>query len=155
MKPITEILSREHQVVLSRLAELERALDVYAEEVLCDTLRFFDEVVTLHRRKEEEILFPALSAHFPPDAGPIACMLDEHREEKRHLQGLSQALDVGDREKIIIHGRSIVDLLRQHIMKEDHVLFPMAERLLDEDQRHRVGAGFRAIGSCCTDVDRR
>ena len=149
LKPVTEILSREHQVVLGRLSELESALDSYSEEALRDTLRFFDESVTLHRRKEEEILFPALSPHFPADAGPVVCMLGEHREEKRLLDELRQALERGDREKAIVHGRFIVDLLRQHITKEDHVLFPMAERLLDPAQRDHISAGFKSIGNCC------
>jgi len=152
LKPVTEILSREHQVVLSRLTELERALDTYSEETLRDTLRFFDESVTLHRRKEEEVLFPALSAHFPPDTGPVACMLAEHQDEKRHLDELRQALEKGDRVKVIVHGQLIVNHLRQHISKEDQVLFPMAERLLGHDQRDRISSGFKSIGNCCPEA---
>ncbi len=153
MKPVTEILSREHQVVLGRLTELERALDPYSEETLRDTLRFFDEGVTLHRRKEEEVLFPALSALFPPDTGPVACMLAEHQDEKRHLDELRQALERGERGKVIVHGRLIVDHLRQHITKEDQVLFPMAEDFLDAAQCDRISASFETIGNCCPEAN--
>ena len=155
LKPITEILGREHQVVLGRLSELEKALDSYSEETLRDTLRFFDEGVTLHRRKEEEVLFPALSAHFPSGTGPVACMLGEHREEKRQLDELRQALERGDRGKVLVHGRFIVDHLRQHITKEDQVLFPMAESLLDHAQRDRISAGFESIGNCCPEANHK
>ncbi len=153
LKPVTQILIREHQVVLGRLTELERALDPYSEETLRDTLRFFDEGVTLHRRKEEEVLFPALSAHFPPDTGPVICMLAEHQDEKRYLDELRQALEKGDRGKVIVQGQVIVDHLRQHISKEDQVLFPMAERLLDHAQRDQISASFESIGNCCPEAD--
>ena len=37
------------------------------------------------------------------------------------------------------------DLLRQHIGKEDHVLFPMGRRLLNEEQMVALQEEFRTV----------
>lgn len=149
MEPVTQVLSREHRVVLARLDDFEKALDGYSPDALFDALRFFDERLILHRRKEEEILFPALARHFPPNIGPVSCMLEEHRDEKVHLDGLRRALEAGEREVVITHGRHILKHLRNHIWKEDNILFPMAERLLGAEEIEVVRKGFQAIGCCC------
>ena len=76
----------------------------------------------------------------------------------RHLQQLHKFLILrsGDAHAvggIREHASELRNLLREHIDKEDHVLYPMAERLLSEDdkatmierfeeiERERVGAG--------------
>ena len=149
MDKVTEILSREHQVILKQLARLEAALDPYAPEAVNEVLRFFDDGVALHRRKEEEILFPAIAEHFPPNVGPIACMLEDHRDEKKHLEELRVAVRSDNRSMAIGHARFILEFLRSHIAKEDNVLFPMAERILSAEARERVQSGFQSIGACC------
>ncbi|MBI3098745.1 MAG: hemerythrin domain-containing protein [Planctomycetes bacterium] len=144
---LTEILSREHLVVLQKLAVLEQALAPFDEAKVREVLHFFDHQIVLHRRKEEEILFPRLASHFPENAGPVFVMLEEHREEKRHIEGMRSSLGAGDSAAVAMHARHILDLLRQHIAKEDQVLFPMAEEMLADAERPAVERGFREIGT--------
>jgi hemerythrin-like domain-containing protein len=149
MEPVTEVLGREHRVVLGVLDRFERALEEHRFEDLRDPLSFFEERLVLHRRKEEEVLFPALAPHFPPGMGPVACMIEEHRDERVHLDRLAEALDLNDAAAVVSHGHAVLQHLRNHIWKEDNILFPMAERLLDRAARERVLAGFAGIGCCC------
>ncbi|MBI4512156.1 MAG: hemerythrin domain-containing protein [Deltaproteobacteria bacterium] len=151
IQDFTQGLSQEHMLVLEELDMLERALKAKDLPRIAGTLRFFDEKVALHRRKEEEILFPAL-AKFPPIAhGPIACMLEEHREEKRLLEEIRHSLDAiekgGDawaRLRASVAG--VLSLLRAHIMKEDKVLFPLAERTLVEEDAAKVRRRMEEVG---------
>lgn len=153
MTNVTEILSREHQVVLGRLDALERALDAYDVNGLREALHFFDERLVLHRRKEEEVLFPALGAHIGTEVGPVACMLEEHRDEREKIETIRDALrdpsSTGARDRILAAGRYILELLRHHIQKEDRVLFPMAESVLSDEEKKAVKSGMDAIGYCC------
>ena len=149
---ITHLLSQEHQVVLEQLQALEAALDRFDPGQVAATLRFFDEQVTLHRRKEEEVLFPALARYIGTEMGPIAVMLHEHREEQARLEEIRVALDAGDtpeaRGTLRRAGRQILDLLRNHIAKEDNVLFPLAERTLSAEEKMEAQEGMDAIGYC-------
>ena len=44
--------------------------------------------------------------------------------------------------RFVSHARSYVSLLREHIQKEDHCLFPIAERTLTEDDRQELARQF-------------
>ena len=151
MEQLTEILTREHQTVLGALDRLEEAIEADSRSAIEDALHFLDERLIPHRRKEEEVLFPELAKRFPPDAGPVVCMLEEHGEERRRLSALWIALGSHDRKAVVQEEQAVLDHLRGHIAKEETVLFPMAEALLEGDARSRVHAGFRSIGACCTE----
>lgn len=153
MKCVTESLKREHQVVLQRLDRFEQALDRTDLAAIRDMLNFFDEGLSLHRRKEEEVLFPALAVHWGDSVGPIACMLKEHEDERAKFELIRAALegetDARELEQALAAGRYILTLLRQHIAKEDTVLFPLAESALSEAEKTRVKEQMDAIGYCC------
>ncbi|MCZ6692075.1 MAG: hemerythrin domain-containing protein [Planctomycetota bacterium] len=152
---LTTILSREHQVILSRLGELEDALKDLDLAMLEDVLRFFEADLPLHRRKEEEILFPVLARHIGAEGGPISAMLAEHETEKAYLEDLRRAVnevksgaDAGG--AVRSSATAILFLLRAHIQKEDEFLFPMAEQFLTDEEKAEVGRAMEAIGTCCS-----
>jgi hemerythrin-like domain-containing protein len=105
-----------------------------------------------HHRKEEGVLFKALAQYgFSPDAGPVAVMLSEHEEARRYTQALTESAqklhrgDQGAREDLIMYAMSYVRHLRQHIMKENNVLFPMADRVVPQDEAARIEADFARV----------
>jgi hemerythrin-like domain-containing protein len=102
-----------------------------------------------HHKKEEGVLFQSMVAYGAAvDGGPIGVMLREHemgRAYTRGLRGAAQRLDAGDasaKAEVIQNARGYAGLLRQHIMKEDNILFPMAEKLLPVSEQERVAQGF-------------
>lgn len=100
---------------------------------------------TLHHGKEEDVLFEALVEEgMPLESGPIAAMLEEHQVGRALVRQMAQALDhlsagtaTASRE-IERAGRAYIDLLRQHIEKEDDGVFEMADRALDEPGCRKV-----------------
>ncbi len=151
MKP-TEILMEEHRVIERVLSALERASDrlIRGEDVY---LRFFigtsvfirDYAENCHNRKEEAVLFPALIENgLPQDSGPIAVLLAEHEEGRKLTQKMRQLTerlqggDVQARQLVGQCGLDYVKLLRQHIKKEDGILFPMADRLISVEKQEQI-----------------
>lgn len=104
----------------------------------CDLLRFFELFVDLaHQRKEEEVLFPAL-LRTGRMTSRVAELLSEHGGERRALGRMRAALtDVAAGEQrseqrfaTIAEGYTRAQL--EHADKEDQVLLPLAEELLDD-----------------------
>lgn len=133
------ILMEEHRLFLWLLDALERwaARLEQGDDVASDLPRFVRVLVELvdqhHHGKEEDILFRAMIAHgFPSDQGPLAVMLHEHELGRAHvlsLRSLAEAPPLAHA-VAIDHARKYAALLRQHIHKEDNILYPMAIRLL-------------------------
>ena len=152
----TEVLMEEHRVIERVLTALERAAtrlskgqDVY--------LRFFAGTAVFitnftdgnHHYKEEAILFPALVENgLSKETGPVAVMLAEHAEGRRLNQKMKQATerlqtsDDAARNELVQNALSYVKLLRQHIYKEDNILFPMADKVIPADQQQQLTEAF-------------
>ena len=155
----TEILMEEHQVIMRVLAALEKsARRLEAGEPV--QAAFFVESADFikgfadgcHHKKEEGVLFPAMiEAGLPKDAGPVAVMLAEHEEGRRLTRGMRQAaekLAQGEqaaRQEITSNAMGYVHLLRQHIQKENYILFPMADKIIPPDRQPQVNADFDRI----------
>lgn len=111
------------------------------------------DVDRIHGQQEERGLFPALGRYLPTDEGPIAVMVGEHEA----LRGLERALEregsklesdpEADEAKrtIIATTGGVADLLSQHVLKEDSVLFPMAYQLLSPRELDEVWEVFREV----------
>jgi hemerythrin-like domain-containing protein len=98
-----------------------------------------------HHGKEEDILFKAMiDAGFPRHGGPIAVMLQEHdmgREQVAVLRAQSEKKEpwtAEDRQRLAEAAYGYAALLRQHIHKEDAILYPMAEQRLPPEVMERV-----------------
>jgi len=85
------------------------------------------------------------------DSGPIAVMLVEHSEGRRlfsHIDGLLPAAKQGNQGAIMAIGETLaayVNLLENHIAKENNVLFPLAERLLGEADSAALEKAFALV----------
>lgn len=152
MRP-TDILSAEHRVIeqvldcLEALAERARddgRLDVARAETALEVVRTFAD--RCHHGKEEERLFPMLVARgMSTQLGPIAVMLDDHRAGREYVRRMGEAAAAADAAAFVPAAAGYVALLRDHIAKEDGVLFPLAESMLDETAREALLASFRAF----------
>ncbi len=135
----TQVLMDEHQHILRTLACMEKLLSdaEYADEPketfaeIVDFLRNYAD--RLHHGKEEALLFPALEeAGISADQGPTAAMRYEHDMMRGMVRRISEQCEAEsfDRPVVRMVGMQLVETLRSHIAKEDHILFPMAERLM-------------------------
>ena len=158
MKP-TEILRHEHQIVLAVLDAADRevqemqakgAVDVGKITRIVDFLRVF--VDKCHHGKEERALFPKLIARgMPLETGPIAVMLHEHtlgREGVAAVAGALQRVSAGDgaaTAQLAEHLCGYTKLLREHIDKENSVLFVFADKILTPADQEELEKAFESI----------
>lgn len=136
----TEELIREHRDVECLLDRLEVLLDdVNANRrEITDTFALVRRDLGVHLRKEEEAYFPALENYIPKSTGPLAVMLIDHNDLRRLEEEFPE------------NGLEFIAILRQHIQKEDHVLFPLAEARFTPEERESVYGVMQEIGKGAT-----
>lgn len=145
----TEALKAEHRVIEKALAGVEKLIKssgpipVEQWSKALDFIRNFAD--KCHHLKEEGILFPALEERgIPREGGPIGMMLFEHEEGRSYVRAMATALSAaaqdpeGARAKLVENARAYLRLLREHIAKEDEVLFEMADAHLDAEEQKKL-----------------
>jgi hemerythrin-like domain-containing protein len=115
-----------------------------------DFLRNFAD--RCHHHKEEQLLFPALEARgVAREGGPIGVLLDDHVKGRAEIRAMDSAIsryrdgDATALRDLAAASRRYVDLLRQHILEEDEVLFVAADRLLSPEEKLRLVAEFDRV----------
>lgn len=153
MKKPTTVLSEEHKNILSVIDSVFKKCDKIesGDEIDKD---FFARAVNFiknyadkfHHSKEEDILFVELNKDGVLDhCNPIEQMLYEHNLGRDFVKGLSEAVLKTDREEIIKNARGYGELLREHIFKEDNILYPMADTALNEETQRLISEKFAKI----------
>jgi hemerythrin-like domain-containing protein len=145
-------LKEEHRVIERVLDAMEHELSQrgVTPEIMWPALEFLAAFADgCHHHKEEERLFPRLEARgVPREGGPIGVMLSEHdagRALMKRMRSSLVALETGERgaeAEFRSAANQYIAHLRQHIHKEDNVLFVMAQRLLSDSERAQLAAGF-------------
>lgn len=158
MKAI-DILREEHRVIERVLAALETAANrleagqPVSPSFFLQTADFITGFADgCHHKKEEGVLFPAMeAAGIPAETGPISVMLAEHDQGRRLasvIRASAEKMLAGDTDakgKLVEAALGYAALLRQHIMKEDNVLFPMADQAIQGTSRAKVAEAFERV----------
>ena len=159
MQPIKG-LKMEHdaiQLPLRILNKISRRIEKSGEiadlQHIDQLLEFFKIFVDrCHHGKEEELLFPALeNVGVSNKGGPIEVLLHEHQQGREYVQAMDKALaqfEKGDRKfvnEFLKTAGEYMNLLDQHIDKENNVLFPLAEKNLSELEQIKLWEGFEQI----------
>lgn len=150
--PVTDLMN-DHRRIEAVMTALEGKLkdqSSFPAEFVGRALAFFVEYAdAFHHHKEEEQLFPALAAQgMPINGGPIAVMLQEHTLGRKLLAGVRANLEKAgqghDEARAAVRGYALqyIELLRQHIWKEDNILFAMAQRTLDDSTARQLAGRF-------------
>ena len=86
-----------------------------------------------------------VDAGLPQQSGPIAVMLHDHTQGRAWMQAMEDALAPAFNPDAFVSAlHSYVLLMRSHIAKENNVLFPMAENILEADQLQTLFDQFEA-----------
>ncbi len=155
----TQILMDEHRVIERVVSALQVAAERVSQGEEMRPVFFVDAALFIknfadgcHHRKEEGVLFVAMTeSGIPAQRGPIGVMLAEHEQGRlftREMKDAAQKWEAGDlsaRAAVVHNALGYVALLRQHIHKENNILFPMADRLIPPDRQEKVAADFERI----------
>lgn len=155
----TDILKEEHELILVMLqvvdaacGKIESGEKANAGDLadMVDFIRNFAD--RCHHAKEENLLFPAMeAAGIGRESGPIGVMLAEHAAGRNFVKGMDGALaemkagDSAASEQFVADAQGYVRLLDGHIMKENNVLFAMADERLSAKQQEDLVSGFERV----------
>ena len=155
----TEILKHEHKIILLVLGAAEREGQsientgkVHAEKVE-KMIDFFSKFTDkCHHAKEEKLLFMKMQEKgMTGESGPIAVMLSEHNEGRQRLKAIAETLpqagqgDTQALKKIKDNLMAYSTMLRNHIEKEDNILYPMGDRLFSQEDQQSLSEAFEKV----------
>ncbi len=157
-KDITQTLVDEHRLILRMITLLERNAARTTDGSYSNWKFYLDGVDFIrnfadrfHHAKEEDILFEALIKNgIPREHSPVAAMLMEHKQGRAFVMAMETATleavnGQSGRERIIAdNALAYGALLREHIDKEDGILYPLAERVIPDSMRDDIIAGYAA-----------
>ncbi|OGY47438.1 MAG: hypothetical protein A3J65_04115 [Candidatus Buchananbacteria bacterium RIFCSPHIGHO2_02_FULL_45_11b] len=146
MATISDILSAEHFDILKVIEALEKETAKLAESRKINH-DFFQKALDFiknyadgfHHAKEEEILFREFCKNEAQmHCNPIEQMLAEHDLGRKYVKQLAAGLADNRADEIMAGARGYADLLKEHIFKEDNILYPMAEEGLSAEIKAEI-----------------
>ncbi len=116
-----DINKKSHQLLIRQCVDFIRS---YADK--------------FHHAKEEDILFKC----FDESLDILTVMLTDHDTGRGHVRAILGAMDNGENEIVIHHLIQYAELLTEHIKKEDEILYPWMDRILDDRQIGKLYSQF-------------
>jgi len=146
----SKILSKEHENILKVVSALEKESDLVEKGKNIDE-NFFRKVIDFirnyadkfHHAKEENILFKEFNkcAEKNPEClhcNPTEQMLIEHDKGRKFVKGMEKSLNKKDKKELVKNARRYSHLIQEHIFKEDNILYPMTEEVLNESKEKEI-----------------
>ena len=150
----TNFLAQDHKTIL-------RSLDILAEmaarvrnggriengdvETILKFLRVFGD--DCHQTMEESALFPVLMRSSAAQRRPVRQLLFEHEQERSLVEGLEDALKTKQGMDFVHYADRLCELLKNHIYKEENILFGVVEMALTKEDDDWVTAEFAKFRS--------
>ena len=153
MKSVERLVA-EHNIIERGLDLLEQSVakigsgqslpDGFAQWAPAFFAQFADKC---HHAKEEDLFFPLLKERgIPEQGGPIGVMLHEHDVGRDCVRRMREASGADfDAARFATAAKELIPLLRQHIFKENNVLFQMAGNVMSEADDADMDAKFTQV----------
>lgn len=135
MKVTTGLLG-EHGVFYAQFDHLEQVVpNVESLALIKAQAGTLAAALETHAHLEDELLFDVLEPRIGP-MGPLAVMRMEHDAIQRALMELPEIENLAEARNRLLQ---TVRVAREHFAKEEQVLYPMAEQMLDADTLTQQG----------------
>jgi len=141
---LREKMDRFHELAESVESNPDTDPDQRLTELRNLVSSFYDQL-EIHSEKEENHLFSVMARYIGRDVGPIAVMEYEHEQARKTLRMFIDqsgnhlaALETGDVKTIASYAIQAYSLLSTHFMKEENILFPMADHMLSPEEKTKL-----------------
>ena len=145
------MLMKEHEEALLKLQQLKKnAQDMkkkgYSEKTfkaMLKAIEYVDEEVRVHNKHEEDALFPVVERYVD---GPTSVLREDHAKMAKIYKKLNYSVkalkenhdDKTSRYELCESAEEIVQLMVNHIHKENHILFPMIQRFCTKEEVREI-----------------
>ena len=129
MSDIREFLTQDHR----KCDEFFATMEAKANQSLADAKEVTEQFVAEmehHFQMEERVMFAEFETKTGMTQGPTAMMRHEHEQMRGLMAQLLSSLEEGNKEKYFGTSETLMILLQQHNMKEEQMLYPMAQQHL-------------------------
>ena len=127
MSTISSFLTTDHRACDEEFANLENAVVSQNWEKSQEQLNKFISDLTHHFSMEEKVMFPAFEDATGMTQGPTMVMRIEHEQMKQLLNSLQEDVNKKDKDHFFGVSESLMMLMQQHNMKEEQMLYKMAD----------------------------
>lgn len=155
METATKNLENDHVYILRLIEVMKSVIRTEKPQVedMETIVRLIKEYADgFHHAKEENLLFPLLAERgFSAEQGPVAVMIAEHVQGRLFIQGMSEGIagfrngDENSTSRIFENMNSYINLLTNHISKENNILFRMADNALSEKDQQALLSEFSKV----------
>ncbi|OIJ10185.1 hypothetical protein BKP35_13835 [Anaerobacillus arseniciselenatis] len=163
--PLKQLID-EHPSLLAKMAEFNQMVQAFeADDTITDWNNAIDQLheklsifiaeLEPHSDREEDVLFEMMVKYIGREGGPIAVMEYEHNTAKLNLKEfMDKVAFIKENEKTITkeeafdlfrHLKIVYLTLTDHFMKEENILFPMAEKTLSDEEKEELAIQFKKI----------
>jgi len=152
MNTATQNLEHDHVFILRLIDIMEAMIQQNCTntdhlELAVNLIRNFADC--FHHAKEEKLLFPMMiTKGFSDQQGPVALMLSEHELGRMYTGEITKNIEIIKQgnstvlTKIYSNMQSYISLLRNHIGKENNVLFRMADQVFSTEEQQNLLVQF-------------
>jgi hemerythrin-like domain-containing protein len=132
MTRIKTFLFDDHRRCDDLFAAVEQAISKPDWERASTAFASLHSAMEQHFIAEETILFPAFEARTGMSRGPTEVMRVEHAQMRELLSAAQQSLQAKDADDYAGNAETLLIMMQQHNMKEEHVLYPMCDDHLQD-----------------------
>ena len=139
MTSLSRFLSNEHGHCDDLFAAAENAVADQDWPLAKSGFQSFLDGMRQHFSHEEDVLFPAFETQTGMRGGPTQVMREEHRQMNNVFAAMQDALGQQDRNGYLGLSETLLMLMRQHNVKEENILYPMADQALADQREALLG----------------
>lgn len=132
MSTIKEYLTNDHRRCDDIFAKMEEEAGSSLESARTLAQEFVTDMQH-HFAMEEQVMFPEFEKKTGMTQGPTEMMRQEHAQMRSLLLQLMSAIDEKNSDRFFGTSETLMILLQQHNMKEEQMLYPMAQQHLSAE----------------------
>ncbi|MDD2291402.1 MAG: hemerythrin domain-containing protein [Aliarcobacter sp.] len=127
MNTISSFLTSDHRACDNEFANLENAIASQNWEEAKSQFDKFSADLLHHFDMEEKVMFPVFEEVTGMSQGPTMVMRMEHSQMRNILDDLKTDIEKKDKNHFFGVSESLMMLMQQHNMKEEQMLYAMAD----------------------------
>lgn len=132
MSSIKEYLSSDHRRCDEFFAKMEDSATTSLADAKVAYQEFAGETER-HFQMEERVMFLEFEQKTGMTQGPTAMMRHEHTQMRSLMNQMGDAIEANNKDKFFGLSETLMILMQQHNMKEEQMLYPMAQQHLSAD----------------------
>lgn len=132
MSTIKGFLTEDHGACDELFAKMEDAAADSIEGAK-EAYEAFAHAMERHFQMEERVMFLEFEQKTGMTQGPTAIMRHEHAQMRNLLAEMAKAIEAKEKEKFFGNSETLMILMQQHNMKEEQMLYTMAQQHLSAE----------------------